>query len=240
MSRPKVVAIHQPNFFPWLGYFAKIARADVFIFLDSVQFPKTGGTWINRVKLLVAGRVAWVTVPIVREYHGTRAIHEMRTDNKPPWRAKLLKTIHMNYARAPFFGAVFPLLTEQVNNPTESLSEYNIAAIRALAAALHADQSKFVLGSTLNVKGNATGLLIAMVKAVEGTAYLCGGGATGYQRDDEFSEAGIDLIYQNYKHPAYPQANTAEFVPGLSVIDALMNCGFESTQALIGANRITA
>jgi hypothetical protein len=240
MSWPKVVAIHQPNFFPWLGYFDKIARADVFIFLDNVQFPKTGGTWINRTQLAVGGRAKWVTVPIVRAYHGTRAVHEMKIDNNSPWRARLLKTIHMNYARAPFFGAVFPFLTEHVENPTESLSQYNIAAIRALAEVLGLDQSKFVLGSTLSVEGNATHLLIAMTQAVGASAYLCGGGASGYQRDDEFRAATIDLIHQDYEHPPYPQANTAEFVPGLSVIDALMNCGLEGTQALIEEKRATA
>lgn len=240
MSWPKVVAIHQPNFFPWLGYFDKIARADVFIFLDNVQFPKTGGTWINRAQLVVDGRAEWVTVPIVRAYHGTRTVREMEIDNNSPWRPKLLKTIQMNYARAPFFAAVFPFLAEHVENPTQSLSQYNTAAIRALAAVLRLDQSKFVLGSTLSVEGSSTHLLIAMTQAVGGTAYLCGGGAAGYQRDDEFRAAGIDLIYQDFKHPLYPQVSTAEFVPGLSVIDALMNCGLPGTQALIEGKRATA
>jgi hypothetical protein len=62
-----VVAIHQPNFLPWLGFFDKLARADVFVLLNSVQFPRTSkGTWINRVKLLVGGEARWATVPIVR------------------------------------------------------------------------------------------------------------------------------------------------------------------------------
>jgi hypothetical protein len=234
------VAIHQPNFFPWLGYLDKIVCADVFIFMDNAQFPKTGGTWTNRVKLLMGGQAAWATVPVVRAYHGTRLIREMKINNTIPWRDRLLKTIRMNYARAPFFEVVFPSVAEWVNHPTDSLSEFNIATIRALAAAVRLDQSKCVLGSTLNVEGNATDLLIAMTKAVGGGAYLCGGGASGYQRDDEFRAAGIDLIYQDYKHPLYPQANTAEFVPGLSVIDALMNCGLEGTQALIEEKRATA
>ena len=76
-SVTKVVAIHQPNFLPWLGFFAKLARADVFVLLDDAQFQKKRGTGSNRVKLLVAGRAAWVTVPIVG-YHGVRAIPEMR------------------------------------------------------------------------------------------------------------------------------------------------------------------
>ena len=73
----RVVAIHQPNFFPWLGYFDKIARSDVFIFLDDVQFPKTGGVWSNRVKILIGGEARWSTAPIDRSFTGTRKICEM-------------------------------------------------------------------------------------------------------------------------------------------------------------------
>ena len=85
-----LVAIHQPNFLPWLGYFDKLARADVFVLLDDAQFPKKGGTWVNRARLLVSGRPDWVTVPVDRSYHGTRTIIEMQIDDARPWRRKLI------------------------------------------------------------------------------------------------------------------------------------------------------
>jgi hypothetical protein len=229
----KVVAVHQPNFFPWLGYFNKIARADLFLVMDNAQFPKKGGTWSNRVRLAVNGRAAWATMPIVRAYHGRRRIGEMRINNATPWRDKLLKTIQASYSRAPFFFEVFPFLAEPVNNPTDSLTEYNLSAIISLAIALQLDPAKIILGSTLNVEGDATDLLIAMTRAVGGTAYLCGGGAAGYQEDERFAAAGIRLIYQDFQHPIYPQINTHEFIPGLSIIDVLMNCGLEKTRAML-------
>jgi len=235
MPDSKVVAIHQPNFFPWLGYFNKIARADLFLVMDNAQFPKTGGTWLNRVRLVVGGRPDWVTMPVVRAYHGLRRVEEMRIDNRPPWRAKLLKTIEANYRRAPFFKVAFPLLEGLINNQTDDLTEYNLSALTSLAGALGLDTSKLVRGSTLGVEGSATDLLIAMVEAVGGTAYLCGGGAGGYQEDEKFADRGLRLIYQNFEHPVYPQCNTGEFTPGLSIIDALMNCGIEQTRALVCA-----
>ena len=68
-----LVAIHQPNFFPWLGYFDKIRRADFFILLDDVQYPKTGaGSWSNRVKVMINGEGRWLTAPVDRSFHGTR------------------------------------------------------------------------------------------------------------------------------------------------------------------------
>ena len=229
----KMVAIHQPNFFPWLGYFNKIAWADLFIVLDNVQFPKKGGTYSNRVQLVVNGQAAWVTMPVVRAYHGLRRINEMQINNATPWRAKSLKTIRMNYSRALFFEVVFPFLTELVNNLTDNLVEYNLFAISSLAASLGIETSKLILSSALTVEGHATDLLISIVKVVGGTTYLCGGGAPRYQQDERFVEAGIELVYQNFEHPVYPQSNTQEFIPGLSIIDALMNCGFEGTKALV-------
>lgn len=228
----KVVAIHQPNFFPWLGYFNKIAYADVFVLLDNVQFPKTGGTWINRVRLMVNGQGRWVTLPIVRSYHGLRLIREMKI-NGTSWRVGVLHTIRSSYGRTPHFKSVFPFLAELVNYPTDDLTEYNLSVIRALTGALDLGPAKLVVGSTLQVEGKATELLSAVVREVGGTAYLCGGGATGYQEDEKFASAGIELIYQNFRHPSYEQRNAAEFTPGLSIIDALMNCGLDETRALI-------
>ncbi|HKP37797.1 MAG TPA: WbqC family protein [Pyrinomonadaceae bacterium] len=233
MLESRVVAIHQPNFFPWLGYFNKLARADLFIVLDNVQFPKKGGTWLNRVRLMNGSEPSWITMPVVRAYHGLRRIDEIQIDNDAPWRGKVLKSIEINYGAAPFFDQVFPVLTELVNNPTDRLAEFNLSAIMTVARSLRLDTSKLILGSTLDGQGRSTDLLISMVKSVGGTAYLCGGGATGYQEDEKFGVEGLELIYQEFEHPVYPQVNTPEFVAGLSIIDALMNCGFEKTRLLI-------
>ena len=228
----KLVAIHQPNFFPWLGFFDKVRRSDVFIALDNVQFPKTGGTWTNRVQVMVDGEPAWVSMPIVRAYHGVRAIREMQIAPDTMWRGKLLRKIEHNYRRAPEFDDVFPWLAPLIENPTSSVAEYNLASIQALCRRLGI-RTPIRLGSELAVEGRATDLLISMVKAVGGSEYLAGGGAAGYQEDEEFQQAGIQLTYQSFHHPTYPQTNTAGFEPGLSIIDALMNCGVAGTTRLL-------
>ena len=229
----RIVAIHQPNFFPWLGYFDKIARADVFCLMDNVQFPKKGGTWTNRVRLLVSGKPTWITAPVDRSYHGVRPIAQMQISNDPVWRTKLLKTVRTAYAKAACFQEVFPFLEDLITNPTRCLAEYNEGAIRHTCDAIGLKETEIVRGSTLEVEGEATDLLISMVRALDGTAYLCGGGAGGYQEDEKFSEAGIELIYQNFRHPVYSQAPQREFVAGLSIIDALLHCGFEGTAQLL-------
>lgn len=229
----KIVAIHQPNFLPWLGYFDKIASSDAFVVMDNAQFPKKGGSWSNRVKLAIAGKPAWVTVPIVRAYHGVRAVREMEIDDSSPWRSKLLKTIQMNYARSPHLDDVHPLLTEIISFPSRNLAEFNLFGIHRLSEALGIDTSKLVLGSDLGAQGTATDLLIAMVKAVAGTTYLCGGGASGYQDDAEFARQGIRLQYQSFSHPEYDQGARSEFQVGLSIADALLWCGIEGTAGLL-------
>lgn len=227
----KLVAIHQPNFFPWLGYFDKLARADVFVLLDDAQFPKKGGTWINRVRLLVDEEPAWVTAPVDRSYHGVRQIREMRIDEQRPWRRKLLATIQTSYGRAPHKDEVMPLLSELIENPTDRLADYNRTSITALADGLGLT-TEFVLSSSLGTSGRATERLIELVKAVGGSSYLSGGGAGGYQEDERFSEAGIELVEQRFEPATYPQL-ARDPVPGLSVIDALLNCGFEGTRRLL-------
>jgi hypothetical protein len=226
--------MHQPNFFPWLGFFDKIANADVFVLMDNVQFPRTStGTWVNRVKVLVAGHEHWATAPVVRAGAGVQRIADVELDDATPWRAKLLRTIRSSYGRAPHFDMVFPVIEESLARPTRMLAELNVATITAIAERLGLDSGHFVRGTSLEATGQATDLLVSMAQAVHATAYLCGGGARGYQEDAKFTRSGIELIYQQFTHPQFRQVGSATFVPGLSIIDALMNCGFESTAGFL-------
>lgn len=232
------VAIHQPNFFPWLGFFDKLRRADMFILMDNVQFPKKGGTWTNRVRLSVSGNPAWVTMPVKRDYHGYRLISEMEIDDSVPWRNKLVANLKCNYSIAPYFDQTMEFLEPLIFFPSSSVSEFNIHTITAIAS-LAGWEKKLIYGSSLDVQGNATELLISMLKAVGGTAYLCGGGAEGYQIDNKFEEADIQLIYQNFTHPTYLQFGSNEFSAGLSVMDALMYTGLEDWYRLLGDREVS-
>lgn len=234
MSRNKTVAIHQPNFFPWLGFFSKIAQADTFVFLDNVQYPRTGaGNWVNRTHILVGGHVAWATAPVRRSSAHMRPIREALIDDSTSWRSSLTKTLQLNYGRAPGFSEAFPLVAELLNSAEASLSSFNIAAIRRIARTLGLDNCDFVLGSELTVEGHATDLLISIVGEVGANTYLCGGGAQGYQEDEKFRARGIELRYQDFDHPVYRQFRVDAFVPGLSVIDLLMFRGIAGARETV-------
>lgn len=233
----KAVAIHQPNFFPWLGYFDKIRRADIFVLLDDVQYPKTGGTWSNRVKFLINGEGRWVTAPIERAYHGTRAINEISFSDKDDWRGRMLRTIQAAYRRAPYFSEVWRVVEPLIANPAQNLAEFNIHAITTMANSMGFDTSRFVRSSSIPTDSTATQRLIDLTRSVGGEQYLCGGGAGGYQDDMAFKDAGLVLAYQGFSPAPYPQQGGGEFVSGLSAIDAAMNVGWAGIRNLFVAGK---
>lgn len=233
----RIVAIHQPNFFPWLGYFHKIHLADVFIFLDDVQFPKSGaGVWTNRVKTQVNGEGRWLTAPVDRGFQGTRNINQMFFSNKEDWREKMLKTLYSSYKRAPYFDETYSLIQPLIKFPQDNISDYNIHAINALNLILGYSAKSLIRSSDFLTEYSSTERLIDLTKAVGGDAYLSGGGAGGYQKDEVFENSGVSLIYQDFLHPVYPQFTGNDFIPSLSIIDALMNLGPEGVRFLFKDN----
>lgn len=228
----KIVAIHQPTFFPWLGYFDKIARSDIFVFFDNVQFPKKGGSWSNRVKLLIAGDSKWVTASIERNYTGFRNINEMyfQDDN---WRTKMLKSLATNYSKHPFCKETMEVIEPLVLNPERNIAEFNMNAVLEIAKNIDLDISNIRKSSEFAFPYNSNELLCEITKTVGGKTYMCGGGADGYQEEQVFNNLGLSLSYQNFKHPQYPQRGCNGFAPGLSIIDAAMNLGWNNIKSLL-------
>jgi hypothetical protein len=216
-----VCAIHQPNFFPWLGYFDKIRRSDIFVFLDEVAYPKSGsgaGSWVNRVKIVVDGSPAWIGCPVRRE-HGAQIIRKVRIDDRQPWRKKLLRTLQINYGKSRNFSKAMQIVEPLVLYETDQLAQFNSHAVKRLCEALKI-RGVFVSQSDLKVDGKATDLLVKLTKSVGADEYLCGDGSQGYLVEGLFQENNIRLTYQNFV--CRPYVATGEFVPGLSVIDFLM------------------
>ncbi|WP_133129602.1 WbqC family protein [Legionella yabuuchiae] len=193
-----ICAIHQPNFFPWCGYFDKIKRADVFIFLDEVAYPKSGsgaGSWCNRVKLLNSGKPTWYGLPIQRE-SGVQLINTITFTNKEYHLKKIVKTLEHNYKKAKYYQETYPLIESLLHYPAANLAEYNIHAITQLASFLGL-KTQFVRQSELSHSNCSTELLIELVKQVKADTYLSGNGSMGYLQEALLGQAGIKLIYQD-------------------------------------------
>jgi hypothetical protein len=228
-------AIHQPNFFPWLSFFDKIVRSDVFVIHDDVQMEKkrTGGTWQHRVRILINNEANFITIPIDRSYHGFRKINEIEINNSIPWREKVIKTVKINYGKAPFFNHTFRLFQELLDTEESSLSRFNINVIKRICEEVGINSDKFVLASDLNADGKATDKLVSLLKKIGANIYIYGKGAQNYQENDKLIEAGIEPVAQDYEQPVYPQHGIEQFVPGLSIIDALMNVGNDGVKELL-------
>ena len=225
----KIVSIHQPNFFPWLGYFNKILTSDIFIFLDDVQLPKKGGTWSNRVKIVTNNSEKWLTAELDRKYSGVRTIRESFFNNPSDWKLRCFDILNLNYKNHPFFSETIDFVEPLLVNDENNVAEYNIQNNLLILDYLNIKNTKMCTSSSLNHKDTSNELLCSLVAAVGGDAYQCGGGADGYQDEEIFHKNGIKLKYQDFIHPSYSQYLSSEFRPGLSVIDLLMNHGRSSS-----------
>jgi hypothetical protein len=220
------VAIHQPQYLPWLGYFDKLDSADVFILLDTVQFKKH--EWQNRNRIRTGDGWQWLTVPIIDRF--PERIDLVEINATTDWQRKHGQALRLHYGRAPFWEPLGPELVALLGQPWPRLRELNVAVTDLLCRQLGI-QTRRLLASGLSAREDPTDRLIDLCRAVGGTAYLAGESGPAYMDVARFVEAGIEVQVQAYTHPPYPQ-RYQPFVSHLAVIDLLFNCGPESLQVL--------
>lgn len=220
------IAIHQPNFLPWLGYFYKMSHCDLFLLLDHVQYEKNGP--INRVKIKTSQGEAWLTVPVKQKF--PQHINETELVNFSEQRLKIIKTIQLNYQKANYFDFLFPELKEMLEKDWKYLLELNNELILLLKRKLDI-RTTLDSASHYAVSAKSTDLIIQLCRAKNADTYLSGQGGRNYQDEKMFASAKIKLEYSDFTHPVYPQLWN-DFVPGLSTIDLLFNCGPESKNIL--------
>ena len=218
------VAIHQPQFLPWLGYLDKIDRADLFVVLDSVQFKKN--EWQNRNRVRTDRGWQWVTVPVLHRF-GQR-INEVHINETVDWRRKHLHALELHYARAAHRGQVVKGLAALYRQPWERLADLNLAVLRWLLDSFGI-KTQLRLSSEMQLRDEPTERLIDICRAAGATSYLAGAGAREYMDVPKFEASGIGLEIQEFRHPVYRQCHEP-FVPNLSAIDLFLTCGPEAFQ----------
>lgn len=227
LQRP-VVAIHQPNFMPWPGWFAKAILSDTLILLDDVQYPKN--SWVNRVQICADNRPFWITIPV--NVHMGQKISAVRVFKKI-WAQKACKALDVTYRRAPFFETYRDPLHKLLLYDTDSLVELNEPLLRYLIECL-GGTCQILRSSSLSLTGEADKRLIQAVQAVDGKTYLSGMGGCKYQDPALFREAELNLQLLRIKPLEYPQRGEV-FRPGLSIVDLLFHLGPASRDWLLQA-----
>ena len=226
-----IVAVHQPQYLPWLGYFDKIRRADVFCYLDSVQYKKND--WQNRNRIKTSQGWQWLTVPV--RFQFPEKICEVKINPMVNWRKKHLQSLVTNYRRAPYFGKYIEVFEQIYSEDWELVSELNIHFIERLKDALGLSQKPAIKSSQLELREEPTDQLIDICKEVKADAYLSGQDGIKYMDLECFKENGIEVIIQDFKHPVYPQM-FKDFESNMSVVDLLFNCGPESSNIIRDVN----
>lgn len=225
----KIAAIHQPNFLPWLGYFYKIANSDIFIILDDAQYTKN--SFINRNKIKTPQGTQYITLPVSHTGKFGQLILECSIDDKEKNAKKITRTIELNYRKAKYFSDYFDEFQKILNSNTSNLAEINVLLIEWILEALNI-QSEIRRSSELkNVTGKSTERLVSICQSVGADEYLSGFGGVKYQEEAVFKESAIKLKMTDFHHPQYPQC-WGDFIPNLSIIDLLFNCGPESKRIL--------
>jgi len=225
----RVAVILQPSYLPWLGYFAQMHRSDIFILYDDVQYDK--GSWRNRNRIKTPQGTQWLTVPVLTKAQNWPTNRDIKINNASDWRRKHLIALKQNYSRAPYFKDYIVFFEELYAREWDFLIDLNIASLDGLTRALGLKR-EIRFASEVGVQGKSVERLIEICRAVGADCFYEGAAGRNYIDDVLFAQAGIRLEYQDYKHPVYPQLY-GEFVPYLSVVDLLFNCGPKSLEILV-------
>lgn len=215
------VGIHQPDYIPWLGLFYKMYLSDVFVHLDDAQYSNEAAQNFNKIK--TAQGELRLKFPV--EYHLGAPINTVRPKYELKWREKHLKTMEMNYTKAKFFKETFSELKDVFMVDYPNVAELNIA-INEYIAGKFGIKPKFVRSSDFNMTSVREERVIDLCVTVGGTRYISGNGARVYQEEEHFTSRGVELTYLDYKPIEYPQV-WKEFLPCMSVVDYIFNCGYD-------------
>jgi len=228
----------QPGYLPWPGFFDQILRTDLFILYDDVLYSKQ--CWRNRNYIKGPNGKIRMTVPILHEQGVT--INKAIIDNSKHWQKKHLKRIIWSYRSSPYFDKYIPFLKEIYEEKWERLIDIDLELIYFFLRELGI-KTKIILSSEMefekelqqkkNVADIKSERIILFMKELGGDEFFEGAAGENYINKKLLEEEGIEVIFQNYRYPVYPQ-QFGEFISHLSVIDLLFNCGEKSLDILSG------
>jgi len=224
-----ILTAHQPVYLPWLGLFHKIAIADAFVSFNQVQYlPKD---WNSRNRIKTAAGPQWLSVPVLRKGYLEKPISNIEINNVLPWRRKHWRSIVANYQAAPYFDDYAAFFEGVYAREWQHLAELNETMLAWFVQTLGID-TRILNAAEFDFQGRKSELVLDMCRRLDADVYVFGALGRDYAVVEDFEAAGVRAVFQEYQHPQYPQLH-GHFVPYLSIIDLLFNCGPKSLDILM-------
>lgn len=224
------LAVMQPYFFPYIGYYQLVAAVDAFVFYDDVNYINRG--WINRNRVLVQGTPKYITVPLAGASQN-RTIAEIAIDGDKRWRRVIVKTLEHSYAKAPHAGEVLPMVRKVLEVPAESIAE--LARHSVIQVAEHLGmRTRFIESSSAFHNAHLRGeeRILDLCEQTGASTYINAIGGRELYKREHFTQRGIELRFLEPHNVRYSQGQD-EFVPWLSIIDVMIHLGRKGTTEML-------
>ena len=228
----KNVALMQPTFMPWQGYFGLILDSDEFVFLDDFQFVRRSFHQRNRL-FLNGSEAGYISVSVEHSGNQDTAINQVSIQIDDKWRRKFLGILKHNYKASPYLSHYHDFVEDWISQDFENLAHFNIHFIEFVMNELKI-VTPTLRSSDILASGKRSEKLLNILKNQNATTYLSAFGAYEYMAEDDiFSNQDIEFVFQNYQPVPYSQTQSQEFVSHLSILDALLQHGPEKTLSII-------
>lgn len=226
----KIVVIHQPDFLPYIGFFHRLLYSNLYVILDDVQFVGSSRGLTNRDKIRTQQGEAWLTISVNKVSRNTK-INNIKINYDVDWRSRNLNLIKQNYIKSQFFSEIYPVVEKLYSNNFVYMVDFNVSSIVMLMD-FFGISVDMIYSSSLNATRAKSERLVELLTMVDATHYLSGVGAKAYHCNKPFEDANIEVMWQSFSHPEYSQLHK-NFIPYLSSIDMLFNCGIEKSREIL-------
>ena len=220
-----MISIHQPDFFPWPGFFDKYLKSDIFVVLDDVHLSIGNNDWTNRTRVNFFGQKKWLTMPVGKKFRSLKTLNELNYLDVKKSYQRILNQCKDYYSDRTHFRKVFEIMEQCQNFESDNLVEYNMNIILNLIENLELPCIPIIFSSQLGSKSQGSLRIVEIIQLLKGNDYLSGSGGKNYLDEKVFKKQGINLHFNNYLQDCYPQKHLTSFMEGLSVIDLMMELG---------------
>lgn len=223
----KKVAIMQPYFLPYIGYFHLIKSVDEFIIYDNIQYTKKG--WINRNRILVNGGDKIITLPLKKDSDYLEVKDRFLADIWDKEKIKLLNLIQSSYKKSPFYNETFPIIKSIIESPKTNLFNFILNSLQILNSHLDID-TKITISSNVDIDHTlkSKDKVIALCKKTNANIYINAIGGQELYNVKDFKDKNLELKFIKSDPFTYTQYKN-EFIPWLSILDVLMFNGKQNT-----------